>query len=219
MFTELQRLVPAELGGRSGKVFYSGRGAFSRPSELYVLGLNPGGDPDANASETVASHTAEVLSSLPTDWSAYRDESWEGSPPGKWGMQPGVLHMFRQLSREPGAVPCSNLVFPRSRSAAHLKRELSKLVEQCWPFHVAAIDLLRPKVIVCFGQDAGKILCQRTAAYQLVGEFIESNQRGWSSRAYQSPAGFRVVVVTHPSRADWRNPAADPTPLVAAALA
>lgn len=219
MIAELQRLVPIELGSRSGKVFYSGRGAFSQPSDLYVLGLNPGGDPDVHASETVASHTAEVLTRFPTDWSAYRDESWEGSPPGQWGMQPGVLHMFRQLGREPGAVPCSNLVFPRSRSAAHLKQELSTLVEQCWPFHLAAINLLRPRAILCFGQDAGKVLCQRTAASQLIGEFIESNHRGWASRAYQSPLGFKVVVVTHPSRAEWRNPAADPTPLVAAALA
>lgn len=219
MFDELVRLVPEELGRRSGKVFYSGRGAFSARSDLYVLGLNPGGDPDAHVSETVASHTAQVVSDFPADWSAYRDESWERASPGTWGMQPGVLHMFRRLGRQPGSVPCSNLVFPRSRGAAQLKQELAGLVEQCWPLHSLAIKLLTPKAIVCFGQEAGKVVCQRTAASQLVGEFIESNQRGWPSRAFQSPHGFKVVVVTHPSRAEWRNPAADPTSLVEAALA
>lgn len=40
------RLVPAELWFRSGAVFYSGRAAFSRPSPIYLLGINPGGDPN-----------------------------------------------------------------------------------------------------------------------------------------------------------------------------
>jgi uracil-DNA glycosylase len=133
-------------------------------------------------------------------------------------MQPGVLHMFHRLGRPPGSVPCSNLVFPRSCGAAQLKQELHRLVEQCWPFHSVAIKLLAPKAIVCFGQDAGKVVCQRTVAHRVVGEFIESNQRRWPSRSFQSPHGFKVVVVTHPSRAEWRNPAADPTSLVEAAL-
>jgi Uracil DNA glycosylase superfamily len=218
MFREFQRLIPKDLGGRSGKVFYSGRDSFSGPSDLYVLGLNPGGTPEAHPNETIASHVSKVASVLPADWSAYRDESWEGSPPGSWGMQPGVLLMFRQLGRNPGTVPCSNLVFPRSRGAAELKHELPGLVEQCWPFHAAALKLLRPRAVVCFGQDAGKIVCQRTGARQIVGEFVEANQRRWPSRTYQTAGGLKVVVVTHPSRADWHNPAANPTPLVVAAL-
>jgi Uracil DNA glycosylase superfamily len=218
MFEQLLHFVPPRLAARSGKVFYSGRQAFSQPSDLYVLGLNPGGDPHANAEETVASHTLQVASLLPADWSAYRDESWEGSRPGTWGMQPGVLHMFGALGIQPGGVPCSNLVFPRSRSAAELKKELPSLVEMCWPFHLKVIELVKPKAIVCFGQDAGKIVCQLLSAGELCGEFVESNFRGWKSRAFKSSHGPRVIVTTHPSRADWRNPAADPTPLIAATL-
>ena len=38
--------IPAQLMTRSGKVFYSGRNAFATSHGLYVLGENPGGDPD-----------------------------------------------------------------------------------------------------------------------------------------------------------------------------
>ena len=37
--------IDAELKCESGRVFYSGRAAFSSPADLYLLGYNPGGDP------------------------------------------------------------------------------------------------------------------------------------------------------------------------------
>lgn len=89
--------IPSELLPRSGKVFYSGRAAFCVPSPLYVLGVNPGGDPQNYEAETVGNHTAAVLQSYPDDWSAYRDESWEGAAPGTYGMAPRVLHLFAGL--------------------------------------------------------------------------------------------------------------------------
>lgn len=35
--------LPTAIQQRSGSVFYSGTGAFTHPSRLYILGLNPGG--------------------------------------------------------------------------------------------------------------------------------------------------------------------------------
>ncbi|MEA1071772.1 hypothetical protein [Sphingomonas sp. LY160] len=45
-------------------------------------------------------------------------------------------------------------------------------------------------------------------------DFKESNNRGWRSQTHGSKDGLQVVTLTHPSRADWTNPASDPTPLV-----
>ena len=45
MIDELFRSVPTHLLNESGTVFYSGRDAFSNPSGLYLLGLNPGSSP------------------------------------------------------------------------------------------------------------------------------------------------------------------------------
>lgn len=114
MVDELATLIPQSILAASGSVFYSGRAAFSAPSRLYILGLNPGGSPQEQAKETVAWHTEKVLRRESPTWSAYLNEGWQGAHPGTWGMQPRVLHMLRGLKLEPGSVPASNLVFLRS---------------------------------------------------------------------------------------------------------
>jgi len=56
-------------------------------------------------------------------------------------------------------------------------------------------------------------------ASQRIDSFVESNRRGWTSEAHITPDGRAVITVTHPGRADWRNPNADPTALVQRVLA
>ncbi|MDT0201810.1 hypothetical protein [Nocardioides sp. AE5] len=55
-------------------------------------------------------------------------------------------------------------------------------------------------------------------AHEEIDQFVETNARGWRSTTHLGREGHKVVTVTHPSRADWRNPAADVSPLVARAL-
>ncbi|MBR0829482.1 hypothetical protein JQ596_28500 [Bradyrhizobium manausense] len=208
-----EKIDPA-LNRQSGKVFYSGRTAFSRPADLYLIGLNPGGDPVRQATETIGAETARVLLQLPDRWSAYSDESWRNKRPGTHQMQPRVLHMLRQLGRDPRETPASNLIFMRSRREANLGADVNVLVDQCWPFHEAVIASLNPKVIVCFGQTVGSLLNRKLKANERpIARFVETNSRGWATKAYR--AGSQIVIVaTHPSIADWTNPAADPTPLI-----
>ncbi|GMV75136.1 MAG: hypothetical protein AMXMBFR78_20860 [Rubrivivax sp.] len=212
------QLIPAELLRESGKVFYSGRTAFSREAALYVLGVNPGGAPENYTAETVGAHTEAVLTRLPEGWSAYRDEVWEGSAPGTYGMAPRVLHLLRRLNLAPEAVPASNLIFVRSRREAGIKDRQSMLSDLCWPFHATVIAELRPRVVLCLGSTAGRYVRSRLGANQQIGEFVERNYRGWRSRAFAAPTGQRVVVATHPSIADWTAPSTDPSELVHAAL-
>jgi len=73
--------LPSSIGQRSGSVFYTGRSAFERSSDLYILGLNPGGDPYLQSDETVAADIQQFRTQA-ADWSAYRDESWQGKAPG-----------------------------------------------------------------------------------------------------------------------------------------
>ena len=210
--------IPAAILARSGSVFYSGRSAFSGAAPLYLLGLNPGGSPQRQASETVAADITQWRTQ-PGDWSAYADESWEGAPPGTYKMQPRVLHMLRQLRLDPRRVPASNVVFVRSSSEAALSAEKQSLLAACWPVHAAVIQALGVRTLVCFGGTAGTWVRERLGARALVESFSEANNRGWTSQAHRAPDGRVVVTVTHPSRVDWTNPKADPTPLVARMLA
>lgn len=214
-----ESLVPTDLLQLSGAVFYSGRDAFTGTSPLYLLGLNPGGDPATHQEHTVEAHL-RASASQPSNYSSYRDESWEsGRPAGTWSMQPQVLHLCARLGLDPGEVPASNLVFVRSAREATMPLGLmDEYADLCWPFHAAVIETLRVRVVVCFGKSAGAKVRARLGAHTEIGHFKETNNRGWSSNAHGAPRGIRVVTVTHPSIADWRNPAADVSDLVAAAL-
>ena len=218
MIKDLAKNIPKELRNRSGSVFYSGRDAFSGSSKLYILGINPGGNPVDQAEETVDWHTRKVLDEKPGKWSEYGDESWEGYAPGKWGMQPRILHLFHKLHLEPGNVPSSNVIFVRSRDEQALDGDMHQLAEACWPFHQAVIEQIRPRVILCLGQTAGNFVQRNTGARDQIDEFVESNNRGWRSRSFTNHRALTVVVATHPGRVDWTNPDADPSGLVKRAL-
>ncbi|MFH1140239.1 MAG: uracil-DNA glycosylase family protein [Chloroflexota bacterium] len=214
MIDTLMQLIPEDLMGRSGSVFYSGKDAFTGMRPLYLLGVNPGGDPSKKSKETVRWHTNKVLREESDNWSAYRDESWEGALPGAWGMQPRVLHLLRGLKLDPGEVPASNIVFLRSRREGTIAGSLNELAEACWPFHRRVIEELNIRVVLCFGKTAGGWVCKQLGADRLVGQFIEHNNRRWKSTAFRNSDGITVVVGTHPSIADWTSPATDPTELV-----
>ena len=210
--------IPASLLHESGKVFYSGRDAFATNCPLYILGVNPGGDPANHAQETISQHTRQVMTELPSNWSAYRDESWEGARPGTHGMAPRMLHMFRRLGLSPGAVPASNLFFVRSSQETHIAQRRSELSDLCWPFHHKVIETLQPRVVLCLGGTAGEYVRNRLAAHRLIGTFVEKNNRGWTSSCFEGSSGVRVVTATHPSRANWCSTASDPTGLIETAL-
>ena len=214
MIEHFAGLISPLLSDCSGKVFYSGRTAFSRANDLYIIGINPGGSPELLSGETVAWHTEKVLRREPNEWSAYCDESWEGKPPGTHGMQPRVRHMLGLLDRDARSIPSSNLIFVRSNREESIGKNKTELIEVCWSFHQEVIEALKPNVILCFGKTVGKYVQKRLMAHQIVDSFIENNDRHWPSDARLNSKGIAVVTVTHPSVADWTAPAADPTPLV-----
>jgi len=216
MIEEFIQYIPISLGHRSGTVFYSGRTAFSSPSKLYVLGLNPGGSPLKRARETVSWHTGKVVHEKPNDWSEYIDEQWLGKPAGGHGLQPRVLHLFNSLNLNPRHVPSSNLIFLRSENERDLN--VKQLAQECWSFHQKVIEKLSVRVVLCFGNTVGGWVRCQMGANRLVDEFIEKNNRKWSNSVYENQDGFSVVIAKHPSRVDWKNPATDPSPLLQSAL-
>ena len=215
----LAQHIPSNLLQLSGSVFYSGRNAFLPQRPLYILGLNPGGCPEELASNTIGHQVNSVITTSQDDWSAYRDESWQGAQPGKHGMAPRVLHLLEKLRLNAGTVPASNLVFVRSRREAGIRRnEMQILADCCWPFHQAVIELTQPRAILCFGKTTGMYVRERLIAHELIGEFVERNNRRWKSQSFTGMGGIKVIVGTHPSIADWCAPNTDISQLVADSL-
>lgn len=212
-------LVDESIQARSGSVFYSGRSAFSRQSSVYLLGLNPGGDPIRQATETISRNISDALSRPTENWSAYADESWNGRPPGSSKTQPRILHMMRALGLNPRHVPASNVVFVRSTRESDLEREKAALLSACWPVHKAVIEKLGVKAVLCLGGTAGSWVRDALKAHQFVDCFSEENARRWTSQAHRNAEGQHVLTLTHPSIAAWNVANTDPTPLVARVLA
>ena len=209
---ELLPLIPESLRKKSGKVFYSGRNAFTGKKKIYVLGINPGGDPIKQSNETVEWHTDLVLSMKTPNWSSYINESWRGKAPGEYRFQKRILYLFGGLNLNAYEVPSSNTIFLRTRRAEDIKD--NSLADTCWKFHEKVIEKLGVQVVLCLGNDAGKIVCNKTNANDLIGVFKEKNNRKWATKAFTNKEGFLVFVVTHPSIADWTNPTQDPTPFI-----
>lgn len=97
--------------------------------------------------------------------------------------------------------------------------QMTKHADACWPVHAKIIDSLEVKVVVCFGRTVGAYVRDRLDAHQEIDHFTERNQRRWTSRLHLRRGGVRVATVSHPSIADWCNPATDVSDLVARALA
>ncbi|MEO8453609.1 MAG: hypothetical protein ABI454_00470 [Sphingomicrobium sp.] len=85
--------------------------------------------------------------------------------------------------------------------------------------HSAVIDTLGIYTVICMGGTAGRWARSLLGADEVAGRFVETNYRKWTSEAHLSSHGVCVLTLTHPGRADWRNPAADPARLVRAMLA
>ena len=222
MIEDFAKLIPSSQKNRSGKAFYSGRRAFESQSDIYIIGLNPGGSPKDYPKETVLRHTRKVLKSKPANWSAYRDESWNGQAKGKDIHQKRVRYLFRKVGLNARKVPTSNLIFARSSSKEKLAGDFKQMARDCWPFHEAIIRQLEVRVVVCLGiSDTGTWVRAQLDAEDEIDSFTEDNNRypaPWTSRCHKNADGLIVVSLSHPSVASWTSPATDPTDLVVGAL-
>ena len=141
--------VVAHLGSvakHSGTVPYNGWNTL-RPGPLYIMGLNPGGDPQRHQSIPAS------LNSVPEEHCAYKDECW-GHPrvygPGQSPHQKRVCDLVSLLGVDISTVFSANAIFVRSKGRASLG-DSSSLWEKCWPVHQFFLGVVRPRIVLCLG--------------------------------------------------------------------
>ncbi len=153
-FVALARHHLASVLERSGNLLYSGIETL-RPGSVYLLGLNPGGDPSDHIlrQQTVGSTLAE----LPTKHeNEFLDVSWREKgvrrAAGEAQLQRRVRTMLERLGLEPRTVCAANLIFVRSRGAE--TSDFHRLAPVCWPVHEAILQIVRPRLIISLGTGA-----------------------------------------------------------------
>lgn len=212
-------LVPKELEGRSGKVFYAGRAAFGAPCPIYLLGLNPGGHEEDHPDETIGEHTRRVLHEYPDDWTAILDETWRphgfAYPPGEAPLQHELRTFLDGLGLDLRRVPMSNVTFVRSTSSDTLGKEGRATIDLCRAFHLAVIHQLQVRLVVCMGKEPGMRLVKWFGA-QEIGRYPSENGRRWMATVWGSSENNpKIVILRYPSRGcTWMNPEENPAPFV-----
>lgn len=179
----------------SGRVLYSAAETL-KPYPLYLLGHNPGGSPENPAFDTIRS-SLDLLPSKTTN--NYLDESWAGCDVGRSRLQTRVCGLLEALGHEPRDVPASNLVFVRSRDAG--TSQLDRFADVCWPVHEQILAIVRPKVVIVFGNSAGSpysFFAQKYGAQNKIT--VPSGHGSWLCKAFEVPGLFRVVGLPHLSR-------------------
>ena len=207
MIEQFAEHIPPELKDKSGAVFYSGRDAFTGSRDVYVLGLNPGGNPVERPDETIGWHTDVVLHNKPDRWSEYTCESWLARgryyKPGEGGIQPSVIELIQKLGYDPREVPASNVVFTRSKDEVSLQ-EKDLIANACWQFHREVIAHLEPKLILCMGRGAEDILKNKTNAVRKGSSMSRRHGGGgYLVEVFRNQRGCILVSVAHPGRIKW----------------
>lgn len=164
--TIVRSCVAAEFYMRPGTVLYSSL-ASVRPFHVYVMGLNPGGDPAAETRPLIGTLAA------PDGQSFYTHDCWQKHCPGggscahvdeSGAVFPDALRLHQRVvvdlaelvGTTPPMLPSANAIFGRSTEIAKLKDEtghsLTEWSAACWPVHQRLLAVVRPRVIVTLGK-------------------------------------------------------------------
>ena len=178
------------------------------PGEIYVLGLNPGGNPENFGS--IASHI-EATPGGP--WSCY-DESWN-TLPGRHPHQLRAKKYIFTLGFDHRDVLATNAYFTTSKDARDLALITSRMLcgsanafAPYWEVHKLLLSIVRPKLILCLGNSEspnGSSFAALRAAMGLNGARGESqNYRNGKYFVAVAPwdrtNNVFVAGVPHPSR-------------------
>ena len=169
---DLATLVEDALGplaSTSGSVLGVSTAALA-PGRFYIMGLNPGGDPQTHGEWTIR----KSISDVELGWSAHTHDCWQDHRGGTCEHldengrvkdpflsrhQRNVLRAYDAIGATPGEVVTTNAIFARSSSEATLHAATGLTAwqwwETCWPVHQRMIAEVRPEFIVTLGKGLG----------------------------------------------------------------
>lgn len=185
-----------EILDLSGSVLYSSHETL-KSHDVYLMGLNPGGEEDSSIRDSIGSMLTNLENAyVDEEWSAVKTDYEKGEAP----LQKRIKFLLSELGHEPKSVCASNLIFVRSRDAQSLS--FNKLAEICWPVHEAILSIVKPKLILAFGNSG--ISPYRFLHNKLRGDKEQSfsaSHGNWSIKSFTSGNGkLGVIGIPHLSR-------------------
>lgn len=172
----------------SGSVLYSSHETL-KSGEVYLLGFNPGGAGGNRLDKNIDSMLLDITN-------AYLDEGWKNKngvwPKGKAPLQKRVQWILEGIGLNTRDVCASNLIFLQSRGADDISYSLAK---KCWPVHEAILNVVKPKLIIAFGNSSVSPYGFLLSMYGGKEEYLPSGHGSWSLKGFSCQINGRSVYV------------------------
>lgn len=181
----------------SGSILYSSHNTLRR-GDIYLLGFNPGGESDGKDNKL----GYEIDNMLSYEDNAYF-ENW-GNGAGCSPLQQRLFWIFKKLENDSYSlnnICASNLIFLRSTNVKELKEchkseNWSKLLDNCWKVHEKILSIVKPKLIITFGNGSVSPYSYIYDRYRDGKEdLLESGHGSWKIRSFSAQLLDRKVTV------------------------
>jgi len=173
---------------KKGELIYSSHETLKK-GDIYLLGLNPGGE----GFITIENHLNKLLVK---ETNSYLDESWKNKittwPIGQAPLQKRVDYLLTNLGYKTKDICASNLIFVSSRSSSEINYGLAGY---CWRFHESILDIIKPKIILCFGISDISSYSFLLALYSGVESTVKSGHGNWECRAFATLINGRKTTI------------------------
>lgn len=205
----------ADMLDESGSLLISAEATLRKSdrSDIYFLGLNPGGPPAEDYS--IFNNFPTVYESLAmsrmgvSGW----DQDWSRKgarfEPGEAPLQTRFKHIARFLGLSYGEIFATNLVFARSSRFKALPR-VEDQIQACLPAHKLMIDIVKPKRLWVMGNtdSAGDALKLHKDVQWIKARYQEKND--WSiGHGTVDFCGHTMMLCHTPHLSFWDATAAD----------
>jgi hypothetical protein len=182
-FKQLRGLV-----NQPGKILYSSHETLCQ-GDVYLLGYNPGGSEGPSISDSISNMLSQFEN-------AYFDEDWSNGAgdykKGEAPLQKRVDLLITALGYDLKAVCASNLIFAQSVNAHGVS---SALADVCWPVHEAIMSIVKPKVILVFGNSSPSPFLYLHNKYQGEVEYFEAGHGDWQVKTFKANIHGRSVRI------------------------
>lgn len=170
---------------KTGTILYSSHETL-RPGSIYLMGLNPGGDGGPSLRENIAKMLTRTEN-------AYLDEAWgDYDKKGEAPLQQRIQWVLNVLGADVRHVLATNLIFSQSRNSKGISQSDAR---QCWPVHEAMLEIVRPTLIVTFGNSG---FSPYGFIHTLLGgeqEYQRAEHGDWNLKRFQTIIGGRKMTV------------------------
>jgi len=178
----------AQFHTKPGAILYSSHETL-KPGSVYLLGFNPGGSGGPHLNQSIEKLlTNEENSYLDECWANKRGTWKEGEAP----LQERVCWVLENLGLNPREVCASNLIFLQSQKAIDIDYALADI---CWPVHEALLEIVKPRMILVFGNSVLSPYGYLHSKYGGEQDYIPSGHGNWKIKCFRCVIGGKDSIV------------------------